>query len=227
MTSSLIGMSLFEDKGKPRNPFMKMITVNQQSENNIKNGRTRTRNAVDEDETLHHFSSFQSTTNFQIPSSQTLTPDKTLQITLKVNCKENRVTIENRNSDIQNVHHSSPIISPQPFVATKNRVTIENQNSDVQNVHHSSISPQPFVATRENHFHPSIPTTTAKSSQVSSQQVTNVEKTHVLAQPVDDDPPPQKTHTKRGRYLLKSGTPNPNVRYYTKDEVDHVLAEDY
>uniref|UniRef100_A0A914Y5S5 Uncharacterized protein n=1 Tax=Panagrolaimus superbus TaxID=310955 RepID=A0A914Y5S5_9BILA len=173
MTLSLIGMSLFEDKGKPKNSVMKMITVNyQQNERYLKNGRTRIRNAFKEEmHASNEFASFQSTPKTEIPS---IPANNTVQITLKVNCKENIVTIENQNFD-----------------GTKN----------------------------------TAPTQKSLNEEIS------IKRNYVLAEHVDDDPPiPQKTvksNSRRGKYSLKSATPNPNIRYYTKDEVSHALATDY
>uniref|UniRef100_A0A914QSY8 Uncharacterized protein n=1 Tax=Panagrolaimus davidi TaxID=227884 RepID=A0A914QSY8_9BILA len=188
MTQSLIGMSKFEDKGKPQISFMKkIISINQKSgENNYKNGLSRQRNV--EEKTYSEFSSTTKTA-FAPPVSA-----KTVQVTLNVNCEQNIVTI-NGKTDSENV-----VIYPTPIIP---------QSSTAINLP-SPSNPKP------------------------STETLNIEKSYVLAQnapsvPLTPSNPEIKNiaHAKLVWNSWNSGTPNPDVRYYTKDEIPRVLATDY
>uniref|UniRef100_A0AC35F5X1 Uncharacterized protein n=1 Tax=Panagrolaimus sp. PS1159 TaxID=55785 RepID=A0AC35F5X1_9BILA len=194
MTQSLIGMSKFEDKGKPQISFMKkIISVNQKSgESNYKNGLSRQRKV--EEKTYSEFSSTTKTASPPFPSGWQSIPAKTVQVTLNVNCEQNIVTINGKTAS-ENV-----VIYPTPYIP---------QSSTPKNL------PSP-------------------SNQKLSTETLNIEKGYVLAQnapnvPLTPSNPEIKNiaHAKLVWNSWNSGTPNPDVRYYTKDEIPRVLATDY
>uniref|UniRef100_A0A914PAE5 Uncharacterized protein n=1 Tax=Panagrolaimus davidi TaxID=227884 RepID=A0A914PAE5_9BILA len=171
MTQSLIGMSKFEDKGKPQISFMKkIISVNQKK-----------------------FSSTTKTASPPPSSGWQSIPTKTVQVTLNVNCEQNIVTI-NGKTDSEKTIYPTPIIP---------------QSSTAKNLP-SPSNPKP------------------------STETLNIEKSYVLAQnapnvPLTPSNPEIKNiaHAKLVWNSWNSGTPNPDVRYYTKDEIPRVLATDY